>query len=160
MHADVSRGVAPIHRRKRTDLMVARMDGWTTGTRRQTLNLLRAPSCTIAYLYYKTAVNLEIHYHKLNRHRIVHVSDGMPRKRNNVYYNIKLRDLHNSSLFMFIDTGIQGHWSRHRPIRYALLKKIFFLSRRFVSNKPRLFENCLSIGFGSIACARLVMSLI
>lgn len=82
MHADVSRGVAPIHRRKGTDLMDARMDGWTAGTRRQTLNLHQAPSRTIAYLYYKTIVNSEIHYHKLDRHRIVHVNDGMPRRRN------------------------------------------------------------------------------
>jgi len=32
------------------------------------------------YLYYKTAINSGIHYHKLDRHRVVHVSDGMPRE--------------------------------------------------------------------------------
>lgn len=84
---DVSKGDAPIRRRRGRELMDVPTDGWTAGTRRQILNLYWAASRTIAYLYYKTAINSGIHYHKLDRHRVVHVSQGMPRKRNNVYYN-------------------------------------------------------------------------
>ncbi|KAF7381163.1 hypothetical protein HZH68_016038 [Vespula germanica] len=68
-------------------------DGWTAGTRRQILNLYWAASRTIAYLYYKTAINSGIHYHKLDRHRVVHL--------------------------FAVGTGIQGHWSRDDPNRCA-----------------------------------------
>ncbi|KAL2735814.1 LOW QUALITY PROTEIN: hypothetical protein V1478_002498, partial [Vespula squamosa] len=90
---DVSKGDAPIRRRRGRELMDVPTDGWTAGTRRQILNLYWAASRTIAYLYYKTAINSGIHYHKLDRHRVVHL--------------------------FAVGTGIQGHWSHDDPNRCA-----------------------------------------
>jgi hypothetical protein len=100
--------VALIHRRKDADLMDARMDGWTVEANSKFTPA--ASRAIAAYLYYKTAISSEIHYHKSDRYRIARVRA----KRNGITRRstIKHRALYNGSLNPRSDS--QGHRSPNR----------------------------------------------
>lgn len=140
--------------------MDARMDGWTAGTRRRTLNLHRAPSRTIAYLYYKTAVNSGVHYHKLDRHRVVHVSDGMPREtKQRVLYN---KAPGSSQQLSFSGRGyvpaiskVIGPGMDRIDMLLKKIKSSLYLTDVFPATPPFPFGNCFPIGF---ICSLLLAS--
>lgn len=111
------------------------------------------------YLYYKTAINSGVHYHKLDRHRVVHVSDGMLTKRNSMYYN-KAPGLFTMALFLrpriCTVSKVVGPDTDRIDMLLKKIKSSLYLADAFPATPPLLLGNCFPIGF--ICSLRLVSS--